>query len=297
MSSVRIGVAVTSFNRREKTIACLQALFSAAAQLEESVIMSVVLTDDASSDGTPELVEKLFPQVEILRGNGDLFWAGGMRLALERLYARRLDYYLWLNDDTVLYGNALKTLLITHRTIESQCGAAGIVVGSTQDLNGNITYGGMLRKRRRLGALTFDYVLPGDKPLRCDASNGNVVLVAAGASSALGNLDGRYRHGMADIDYGLRATCARIPVWVMPGYAGVCARDHGRSGSFLDSTLPFKRRWELLVSPKGLPYRSWLTLCKRHSGSLWTVHFVWPYARTILSSATTSLFGLRTRRR
>lgn len=297
MSAVRIGVALASFNRRAKTEACLRALYAAAEVTEGELTLSVVLTDDSSTDGTPEVVRTLFPEVEIIQGSGSLFWAGGMRMALERLYAKRLDYYLWLNDDTVLYPCALRGLLATHRAMEIQCGAAGIVVGTTRDAEGNISYGGMLRKPRRLGALSFEHVVPADKPIQCDTSNGNVVLVSARASDRLGNLDARFRHGMADIDYGLRAKAEKIPVWVMPGYAGSCARDHSKTGSFLDESLSLRRRWKLLISPKGLPFKSWLTLCRRHSGGLWTLHFIWPYARTILSSVVASLSPAQDRKR
>ena len=289
MSAIRIGVALTSFNRCKKTESCLRALYAAAGQIEEPLDLSVVLVDDSSTDGTPETIGRLFPKIEILPGTGDLFWAGGMRVALERLYSKRLDFYLWLNDDTVLYHSALKRLLATHRAMEVECRVAGIVVGSTQEADGGHSYGGLLRKPWRFGALSFDRVLPNDQPIQCDTCNGNIVLVSASAATRLGNLDACFRHGMADFDYGLRAKAAKVPVWVMPGYAGSCARDHGKSGSFLDSTLPLRHRWQLLISPKGLPYKSWLTMCKRHTGGLWMAHFVWPYARTLLSSITAQL--------
>jgi hypothetical protein len=41
-----------------------------------------------SSDGTSEAVCEAFPQASILRGQGSLFWNGGMRVAFEAAMQR-----------------------------------------------------------------------------------------------------------------------------------------------------------------------------------------------------------------
>ena len=282
MNLLRIGVALASHNRREKTRACLEALHEAAARVRASAVLQVVITDDASTDGTAAMIRECFPSVEIIEGCGQLYWAGGMRLAYGRLLERRLDHYLWLNDDTVLFPEALETLLSTSRSMVDATGRAGIIVGSTCDHAGNVSYGGLRRRTGKLVALSFERITPGAQPLACDTHNGNVVLVSAQAAAGLGNLDAAFRHGMADIDYGLRANAAGAPVWVAPGFAGRCIRDHTLAGSFKDKSLPLAHRWRLMQSPKGLPFASWLRLCRRHAGVLWPIHFVWPYVSTIL---------------
>lgn len=295
MERTRIGVAIACFNRRDKTEACLRALFAAADRVHDTVQLTVVLTDDASSDGTPGMVASCFPAVEILHGSGSLYWAGGMRLALAQLYMQHLDSYLWLNDDTILEADSLQVLLATQRQLRQSTGRDGIIVGSTRGASGALSYGGLRRKPYRFGALSFERMAPGNAPLPCDTHNGNVVLVSADAASRLGNLDPIFQHGMADIDYGLRAKSAGVPVWLMPGYAGTCDFDRQVAGSFLDPALPLRRRWQLISSPKGLPYAPWSVLCRRHAGRLWALHFSWPYTRTILSSLANSALRLRVR--
>ena len=295
MKPLRIGVALTCFNRREKTEACLRALFVAAEHWGADGRIVVALTDDGSTDGTAERVQECFPQVQILRGSGSLYWAGGMRMALAHLYAQQLDAYLWLNDDTVLDPDALQVLVTTLRSKALEDGRAGIVVGSTRDATGVLSYGGLRRKPYRLGALSFEKIVPGAAPQRCDTHNGNVLLVSAEAVSVLGNLDPVFQHGMGDLDYGLRAKALGVPIWLMPGYAGVCVNDKVLAGSFLDRNLPLRRRLKLVASPKGLPYAPWSVLCRRHAGHLWPLHFSWPYARTVLSSIVPSAPQSRTR--
>ena len=295
MKPLRIGVALTCFNRREKTEACLRALFVAAEHWGADGRIVVALTDDGSTDGTAERVQECFPQVQILRGSGSLYWAGGMRMALAHLYAQQLDAYLWLNDDTVLDPDALQVLVTTLRSKALEDGRAGIVVGSTRDAAGVLSYGGLRRKPYRLGALSFEKIVPGAAPQRCDTHNGNVLLVSAEAVSVLGNLDPVFQHGMGDLDYGLRAKALGVPIWLMPGYAGVCVNDKVLAGSFLDRNLSLRRRLKLVSSPKGLPYAPWSVLCRRHAGHLWPLHFSWPYARTVLSSIVPSAPQSRTR--
>lgn len=280
----RLGVAITSFNRRDKTKACLDGLFRSYSQLSEPVTLIVALTDDGSSDGTAEMVVQYFPQVVVLPGTGGLYWAGGMRLALAHLYKLQLDAYLWLNDDTILDADALPKLLAAQSEITQEWPHGAIVVGTTRDSAGHVSYGGLRRRPHRLGGLSFERVIPGAENVSCETHNGNVVLVSSGVVTMLGNLDGAFRHGMADIDYGLRATSAGIPIRVMPSYAGVCDKDHPVAGSFLDQKLPLLRRLRLIVSPKGLPIASWRILCRRHAGRLWLFHFSWPYIHTVLTS-------------
>lgn len=280
---VRIGVALACFNRREKTRNCLAALYTAAAPLRSIATLDVVVSDDRSTDGTVSMLAEQFPDVEVIHGSGQLFWAGGMRAAFGRLLARNLDQYLWLNDDAILFPDALEGLLTTQNQIQKVTGSAGIVVGSTCDDKGQTSYGGLRRRKGRLGALSFERMVPNGEAQQCDTHNGNVVLISKRAATALGNLDAGFRHAMADMDYGLRARAAGIPVWVMPGYAGRCDMDHPIAGSFRDNTLPLSDRWRTLTSPKGLPFDSWLLMCKRHAGAMWPLHFTWPYARTVVS--------------
>lgn len=106
-----IAVLLTVFNRKDKTLKCLQHLFN---QLPiEGYSIDVYLTDDGCTDGTPEAVKEQYPQVNIIHGDGNLFWNRGMYTAWEKAAQKGYDFYLWLNDDTILLPNALSKLLIS----------------------------------------------------------------------------------------------------------------------------------------------------------------------------------------
>ena len=103
----RIAVLLTVFNRKKQTILCLDSLFR--QEIPEDYSISVFLTDDGCTDGTTQAVLQQFPsKVNIIQGDGNLFWNRGMWTAWN-IAAKEYDYdfYLWLNDDTVLKEGAL----------------------------------------------------------------------------------------------------------------------------------------------------------------------------------------------
>lgn len=283
MSELSIAAVMTCFNRRSQTEACLDALFRAAERLAGRVRLHVIVTDDGSSDGTSVMVRTRFPQVELLHGDGGLYWNGGMRLAFGRALQQGHDFYLWVNDDTTLFPDCLQNLLDTHEALLASAGRGGLVVGSTCNDDGRVSYGGL---RRKVGGkpLQFCLVQPSDQLQTCDSANGNCLLISAQAARQLGNLEQAYVHCMGDMDYGLRANKLGIPMWVSPGFVGQCGNDHSLGGSYLDPALPLSVRWKKVVSPKELSPRAWGVFCRRHAGLWWPLYWVWPYAKVVLTS-------------
>ncbi len=47
----------------------------------DEVRLDTFLVDDGCTDSTAQAVDKEYPQVKILQGDGNLFWGGGMRMA------------------------------------------------------------------------------------------------------------------------------------------------------------------------------------------------------------------------
>jgi GT2 family glycosyltransferase/glycosyltransferase involved in cell wall biosynthesis len=270
-----IAVLLTCHNRRENTLACLESLRATAIS---GITVNVHLVDDASNDGTAEAVAAAYPEVEISRGSGDLFWGGGMRLAFTRAVPARPDYVLWLNDDVVLDPDALERLLTAYATLCAGRQPLAIVAGSARDpQTGATTYGGV-RRTSRLRRMAFALVAPTDTPQACDTMNGNVVLVPRSVYSVVGNIDERFTHAMGDLDYGLRARSAGCQVFLAPGHVGTC-RVNPAAGTFRDATLSRRERLRQVASPKGLPLAEWAAFCRRHGGPLWPALALSPYVR------------------
>jgi GT2 family glycosyltransferase len=272
---------MTSFNRRELTLRSLGSLYR--QKREPDVLFMVFLVDDGCTDGTAEAVLSQFPDVNILRGDGSLFWNGGMRMAFAAAMQANFDAYLFLNDDTVLYDDALQRAIGCARSY-IDAGAPAIVVGSTRSaVTGEHSYGGIVR-RLHGPAMTLEKVLPHlSSSLPCDTMNGNFALIPREIATVIGNVEARYRHQFGDLDYGLRATRAGFCVVVAPGYVGEC-NPNPRAGSWRDTKMSFAQRWVNLTSPKGVPFSEWFLFTRRHYGWRWPFYSVSPYLKTIASS-------------
>ena len=108
MESNFIYIIIPVHNRIHFTRSCLISLRS---QTNKKFITIVV--DDGSSDGTCEMIQKEFPEVIVLHGNGNLWWTGainhGVKYAVEN--AMMDNYILTMNDDIVFGPNYLETLI------------------------------------------------------------------------------------------------------------------------------------------------------------------------------------------
>ncbi len=102
--AARLSVVVLSWNTRELLSACLQALRAEAARTPHQLIV----VDNASGDGSAELVARDFPEAELLRNARNEGYARGNNQGAARA---RGEHLLLLNSDTEVRPGALATLL------------------------------------------------------------------------------------------------------------------------------------------------------------------------------------------
>ncbi|MDT7542559.1 MAG: hypothetical protein QOE33_2463 [Acidobacteriota bacterium] len=79
----------------------------------------ILLVEDACTDGTVERCRAEFPEVEILHGDGDLWWSGATNLGTRHALAAGADLILWINDDIRAEPQTLSSLVESqHRNGE-----------------------------------------------------------------------------------------------------------------------------------------------------------------------------------
>ncbi|MDI1307715.1 MAG: glycosyltransferase family 2 protein [bacterium] len=268
----KIAVLLTCHNRRVKTLQCLEALY-AQQGLNDDFFIEVFLVDDASTDGTATAIQIQFPSVNIIQGDGNLFWNRGMYLAWQTaVAAKEFDYYLWLNDDTFLRDNAIKILML--ETFEK-----AIVCGATQSIaNQKATYGGFRKKPDRL-------LLPNGTFQECDYFNGNCVLITKKAYDLVGNLDPVFHHAVGDFDYSLRAKKLGVQLYVAPAFIGICENHTDLPKWRSPSVSLFNRIKSLYTASSGCYPPQFFIFDKRHNGLLLaTVHFFSIHLRAMIPS-------------
>ncbi len=91
----RVCAVVVTHNRRELLRCCLAALLEQTHPLDQ-----ILVVDNASSDGTPEMLRIEFQEVETIRLASNLGGAGGFHYGMKWAYDRGFDW-IWIMDDDV----------------------------------------------------------------------------------------------------------------------------------------------------------------------------------------------------
>jgi GT2 family glycosyltransferase len=272
----RIAALLTCHNRRELTLACLDDIYG--QNLPGNGAIDVFLVDDGSSDGTADAVRAKYPQVNLINGDGNLFWGGGMRVAFEAAMQRGYDFYLWLNDDIALGPGAIQSVLDAFDRRRAELGRDVLIVGVFVDPDTSaVSYGGY-RIASRWQPTRWKRLPVSADGSRCDTANGNCVLIPGSAAMALGNIDPCFVHRSGDFDYALRANNSGFPVYTVPGSIGECRRNPDLKDQ-VAAKPTLGERWKHFTSEKGLPVGQWRVFARRHAGWLWPVVFTSPYLK------------------
>ena len=260
---------MTCFNRKEKTKNAIEKLREGNPDID----FSFLVVDDQSTDGTKEAIECL-PQVEVISGNGSLFYSGGMRVAIDHAKKKEgYEYCLLFNDDVDFQKGSIEYL--------AEKDAATIWVGPTCDDKKQLSYGGIVKtsKWRPKTEIVKADTPEGEK---CDTFNANCVLIPWNIFTDLDNIDPVYHHSMGDFDYGFSAARKGYQIKVSDRYVGICI-DNPVENSWRNTSFPRKKRLSMKESPKGLPGAEWFHyLNKNYHLFTAIVYSVIPYLRILL---------------
>lgn len=270
---MKILVIFTCHNRKEKTENCIKTLVKGNLECE----FTIIAVDDDSKDGTWEMLDAMRQEyhIRLLRGNGNLFYSGGMRKGME--YAlnelgERYDYLLIVNDDVLFYAGCVKKMI---RQSEEQGGS--VIVGAMCDHGGHISYSAV----KYIKGIKYQVLEIKEWEINADTFCANCVLIPYEAFQKVGIMDRYYIHSLGDFDYGLSLKRAGYPIHVSREYAGIC-EDNPRAGGWQDTTLSRIDRIRKKENIKGVPTRQWFYFLKKNFGLLTAVRgCVTPYIRIL----------------
>lgn len=114
-ADLRLSVVIVNWNTRAYLEACLTSLD------EQAIPHQVIVLDNASNDGSAELVRRAFPNVHLIASDKNLGFAAGNNRAARASHG---DYLLLLNPDTVVPSGTLQTL-VEYADAHPEIGALG----------------------------------------------------------------------------------------------------------------------------------------------------------------------------
>ena len=101
---MKLTTVLCNYNTRDVLARALESLLATQGDLAAEIIV----VDNASRDGSAEMVRQRFPGVEVIESGTNRWFSGGNNLGLR---AAQGEYALILNPDTILPPGALATLV------------------------------------------------------------------------------------------------------------------------------------------------------------------------------------------
>ncbi len=218
-----LSIVILSWNNREAIGNCLRSIYDTTHLIHFEVIVS----DNASVDGSVRLIREQFPQVVIIENSANLGFGKGNNAAFPFC---RGKWTLILNQDTIVHDGALDEW-IEYAQRHSGAGAFGCRV-----LNLDGSYQGCARPfptiwREWVAALhlqSFSFLsktvfLPdeyygwnGDSERAIDWQAGCALLIRSDLLKKLGGFDERFYFYWEDVDLCRRVWAAEYPILYAP---------------------------------------------------------------------------------
>jgi GT2 family glycosyltransferase len=226
-------------NRKATSVAFARLL---RQQSFKSVVL--VLVDDGSSDGTAEAVKAVLPSTVVLRGDGSLWWAGGLQKGLNWLAAQILSddsYVAFMNDDVAFGDHFLEAAVEELVTISP---GAFLSVPGVFRPSGRRSEEAVICDWPR-----FRYRDYGHHPERIDCCSTRVLFMRWGDLRRVGGLHpSLLPHYASDFEFTIRAR--RKGIRLVPAATVTAEFDDLQTGTHRTSGLSRIQRLRLMLTPR-----------------------------------------------
>jgi GT2 family glycosyltransferase len=221
-AGVVVSAVVVSFNGRDMLGRCLASLWAET----EQAMLEVVVVDNASTDGSVEMVRDRFPRARLIVNDVNRGFAAANN---QGILASTGEFILLLNPDTEIHDRAIERVLAFFER-HSSAGIAGCRLefydGTLQCSVGafpslleafmNATFLYLLLPRtavvRARGIAIMDY----DREVEVDWVCGAFLMLRRGLIATLGGLDEQFYMYSEEVDFCRRARRAGVSVWYTP---------------------------------------------------------------------------------
>jgi len=226
-----LGIVIVSWNTRDLLRDCLHSVFAS-----EGVTFDVVVVDNASADGSADMVRDEFPQAILIAGEHNVGYPAGNNIGLLRLgFSEGVRdgtprYGLLLNPDTVQPPDGLRKM-VAFMDADPKIGMAGpklVMLDGKLDLACRrgfptpevavyrmLGLSRLFPRSRRFGRYNLTYLDP-DVLTEVDSVVGAYMQVRGDAIADVGLLDETFFMYGEDLDWAFRVKNAGWTVWYNP---------------------------------------------------------------------------------
>lgn len=101
--SHKVTGSIVTYNNMKTIDKTLSTLF----EFTKDIDFKLYVVDNVSADGTPDYIEKNYPQVEVIRMDKNIGFGAGHNVAIKRIDSQ---YHTIINPDIVMIENAIKEM-------------------------------------------------------------------------------------------------------------------------------------------------------------------------------------------
>ena len=225
---IDVAIIIVSWNVRDYLVQCLRSVF---ADLQRSRLRGEVwVVDNASTDGTAELVQSLFPNVHLIlnQHNPGFGAANNQGMAAAKEFSPR--YYFLLNPDTKLQPGALFELINTlEEHPDGGMAGARLVYGDGRFQHSAFYFPGLRQlafdlfplparfyESRWNGRYPQSWLARGSEPFAIDHPLGATMMVRADVAEATNGFDESFHMYCEEIDWSWRIQAAGWRIYAVP---------------------------------------------------------------------------------
>jgi len=96
-----ISIICPFHNGLAYTKKCLASLLITINNSRHKNNINIIFIDDGSTDGTDKWINKNYPEVKLLYGDGNLWWSGAVNLGVKYALKQGTQYILLINNDNL----------------------------------------------------------------------------------------------------------------------------------------------------------------------------------------------------
>ena len=252
---MRLSVVFLSYNTRDLTRQALNSVLAAAEGLEAEIFV----VDNASADGSADMVAEEFPQVKLVCNEANVGFSAGNNVALRQVTG---EYALLINTDTIVRRDALHAM-VDFLDAHPEAGACGCKIldpdgtlqldsrrGFPTPLAAFCKMSGLSRlfpKHPLMARYHLTHLDP-EQTAEIEVLSGSCMMVRKSAMDQVGLLDEDYFMYGEDIDWCYRFHQAGWKIYYLPTTAIIHFRGESGRGTPLKILYRKSRAMSIFVN-------------------------------------------------
>lgn len=214
MNPPRIAVIIVNWNNLPDTLACLDSL-----QQCSLADIKIIVVDNASTDGSADVIAAKRPEITIIRNRENLGFTGGNNAGMKVAFNQGADYAFLINNDAEITNGSMETLVGFMETHPEAWASAPLIYYYSQP---NIIWsaGGVISWKKAwtkmIGTDEENKGQFGDAPYQVDYATGCALMVRRTALEKFGLLDERFFMYYEEVEWCTRMRKNGQLIYVVP---------------------------------------------------------------------------------